>query len=442
MASSACVLLFDFPRRYDALAQKLEAEGYASLVAHDLAEARSLVRRADPDIAIVTGGDGAGMDAVPAVLAAARPETPLPLIVIEAAPVDEDVNRDGADAMIEFLVEPFSDVQLFSRLQSLSRLVTMQREMARRGETALRCGVERRVEVVEPEKVVGAQILILAGSDLNVAEIHAVLGRDAVLAVVDDPHTALSRLEGGTFDAVLVYASAKGFDWLRLSHSLRQNTQLYNLPLLVIADGGAYRDLDAAYEAGVTDMLRADTPADEIAFRTLSVVQMQRYRRAIQKLHREARDEAISDAPTGLYNRAFLLAHLEAQLGDAAGRDKALGLGYLEIADLVQVGERLGAEVVDRIVAQVGGLMGALIRGEDLAARFDAHRFCVVFPNTDEAQARQVLRRIAAVINNTTLEIPALEAPIGVHVATGCASRVGDETPAALTDRAKADLSD
>ncbi len=75
-------------------------------------------------------------------------------------------------------------------------------------------------------------------------------------------------------------------------------------------------------------------------------------------------------------------------------------------------------------------------------ARFDAHRFCVVFPNTDEAQARQVLRRIAAVINNTTLEIPALEAPIGVHVATGCASRVGDETPAALTDRAKADLSD
>jgi hypothetical protein len=53
-----------------------------------------------------------------------------------------------------------------------------------------------------------------------------------------------------------------------------------------------------------------------------------------------------------------------------------------------------------------------------------------------------VLRRLAAIVNVTTLEIPDLEAPIGVHVRSGCASSVADETAEALIERARADLSD
>ena len=131
MTSSARVLLFDSPRRYGDLAAKLEARGYASFVAHDIEDARNLVLAAHPDIAIVAGGDGGDRYAVPNALASARPSSPLPLIVIESEPVDEDVSRVGADAMTEFLAEPFNDVQLFSRLHALSRLVTMQQELAR-----------------------------------------------------------------------------------------------------------------------------------------------------------------------------------------------------------------------------------------------------------------------------------------------------------------------
>jgi two-component system cell cycle response regulator PopA len=277
---------------------------------------------------------------------------------------------------------------------------------------------------------------------LNVAEIHAVLGKEAALAVVEEAHVALSRLEDGTFDAVVLYASGPGSEWPGLCQRLRQNTQLYNLPVLVIAGPAVYRDVEPIYEAGATDVLRADTPVDEIAFRMLSLVRMQRYRRAMQKVYREIRDERTSDDLTGLYNCEFLTAHLAAEIRDAAQGDKALSLGYLETSDLDRVEESLGEAARRRIVQQLGGMVGALVRGEDLPARYAEDDICVVLPNTDETAARQVLRRIAAIVNVTTLDIPDIEAPIGVHVRSGCASALPDETAEALIDRARTDLSD
>ncbi|MDP6707290.1 MAG: diguanylate cyclase [Alphaproteobacteria bacterium] len=438
MASSARVLLLDPPHRYGDLAARIEAEGYASLVAHDIEEARSLLREAEPDIAIVAVE--VGTTELPDALSEIRSKAPMPLIVLESEPADEDVSRNGVDAMTEYLAEPFSDVELFSRLQALSRLVTMQAELVRRDATARACGVAGGIGVAPPDKVAGAQILIVAGPELNIAEIHAVLGKNAVLAVVEETHAARRRLEHGGFDAALIYAKSGHHGWLELCQGLRQNTRLYDLPVLVVADGGTYRELEAAYEAGVTDMLRLEMPVEEVAFRTLSAVRQQRYRRTIQRLCRECRHESTSDHLTGLYNRDFLLAHLDAEIDDAARWNKALSLGYVEVSDLAQVEESLNAAAGQRIVQQTGGLVGALVRGEDLPARYGDDSFCIVLPNTSESAARLVLRRVAAVINNTTLNVADTEAPIGVHVRTGCAELAGDETSAMLIEKARAGL--
>ena len=56
------------------------------------------------------------------------------------------------------------------------------------------------------------------------------------------------------------------------------------------------------------------------------------------------------------------------------------------------------------------------------------------------AEIQAVLRRIAAVINNTTLQIPDTQAPIGVHLRYGCTGLAGGHSATALIARARASL--
>lgn len=61
--------------------------------------------------------------------------------------------------------------------------------------------------------------------------------------------------------------------------------------------------------------------------------------------------------------------------------------------------------ICDRLIHQVGGIIGRLVRGEDLAARFRGDKFVVALPETAAEVAERVVQRIVGVVGNTEFAV-------------------------------------
>ena len=195
-----------------------------------------------------------------------------------------------------------------------------------------------------------------------------------------------------------------------------------------------------AYSAGYNDVLPASTEPDEIAFRVLNQVRQMRYRQSMQTVYRESRHAITSDNLTGLFTRGFLQAHLEAQLLAEEKADRPLAIAYLQLDTLASVNRLHGFAAGDQLLRQVGGMIGNLVRGEDLAARHRGDCFVIVMPGTTLADAHVVTGRITGVINASSFALPDVEETTSVHLSVACSERRMGDTPDALLRRVRREL--
>ncbi len=421
MSVTARVLVVASDEDYRAIDAQLGAHGYASRRAGD--------GGSRPDIAIVAQDQDAP--------SASGDDAPLPVLYIPSA--------DGLDTpseghgLSEYLSPTFSEIELLTRLRGLSRLATMREELERRMATTERFGVAAPTSTPPLGTVRDARVIVVADDDVNVASLHATLGREAALALVPDRHDALRRLERDEFDAVLTYVGDGGRDWLDLVHSLRGNARLYNLPILaVIAEND--EDLTSeAYRAGVNDVIDNRGSPNDIAFRVLNQVRQMRYRLALQTSLRQSRHATTTDSLTGLYSRGFLQAHLTTHL-EETDEDRPLSLAYMRLDTLAWANRALGHAAGDLLLRQVGGMIGNLVRGEDLAARFRGDEFVISMPDTTLADARVVTSRLCGVINSSSFALPGAETPLSVHLSVACIERVDGDSLESFLRRARREL--
>ncbi len=440
MHANARVLLYSDTDDAGNLAGKLEQHGFRPLPATSREDALRIVTGRFPDIAIVdaTRTDQGGQFRQD--LRDLSPEGSMPTIVIgttDAATADDD------GLQIEFLPAPFRDAELFSRLDTLARLVTMQGELALRSETSELYGVEAPAHVARPDRISDSRILLIADDDSQRGAVTDMITSQKSLVtavdVVTHPYEAIERLLQADFDAVVAVRGDDAEGLLNLCRDLRHHANLFNMPLLVLCHDGDATAHDQTYEAGASDVLDLSDAETRLLPRLEHLVKQQRYRQAMQEVYRESRHYAGNDALTGLFGHGYLHAHLQKQITECLARDKDLAIGFFDIAQMSGFNGEYGYVAGDRLLRQIGGAIGGLVRAEDLPARFGGDKFCVVLPDTDMASAAPVLHRIAGVINFTEFALPDVGEPVKVHLQTGCAGLQAGDTAENLIARARAD---
>lgn len=438
MHANARVLLYTDTDNAGDLADKLEQHGFQPLPATSRQDALRIVTGRYPDIAIVDAAANSEGARFRQDLRDLRPEGSMPTIVIGTA----DDAPDGG-LQTEFLPAPFRDAELFSRLETLARLVTMQGELSLRAETSQLYGLEAPMPVAQPDTVADSQILLIAtdaGQGRTITDMIAGPGDTTTkVETVAQPYEAIERLLAAPFDAVVALRDDDAESLLNFCGDLRNHANLFNMPLLVLSQGDDDTAHDQAYEAGASDVLDLADAGPRLLPRLQHLVKQQRYRRAMQDVYREGRHYAGNDALTGLFGHGYLHAHLQKQITECLARDKDLAIGFFDIAQMSGFNGEYGYVAGDRLLRQIGGAIGGLVRAEDLPARFGGDKFCVVLPDTDMASAAPVLHRIAGVINFTEFALPDVGEPVKVHLQTGCAGLQAGDTAENLIARARAD---
>ncbi len=104
--------------------------------------------------------------------------------------------------------------------------------------------------------------------------------------------------------------------------------------------------------------------------------------------------QALHDALTGLPNRAFLNERLTEVMEAASRSGQPVALALIDLDRFKDVNDTMGHHVGDAVLQDIATRLRGVLREWDLVARFGGDEFAVLLPNTGEADARAIARRL------------------------------------------------
>ena len=126
-------------------------------------------------------------------------------------------------------------------------------------------------------------------------------------------------------------------------------------------------------------ILKPINPA-ELKIRYQSILRSIEYKRSFLKV-------SVTDELTGLFNRKYLHARLEAEISRAKRYGTDLSCLLLDIDFFKAVNDMYGYDWGDILLKKIAEMLKAVIRKEDILTRYGDEEFLLVLPNTSEAQA-------------------------------------------------------
>lgn len=144
-------------------------------------------------------------------------------------------------------------------------------------------------------------------------------------------------------------------------------------------------------------------------------------------------EKTARDTLTGLFSRRFAEQVFEIQFEVSKRSDRPLVVLFIDLDRFKTVNDQFGHEAGDKVLATAGAKIRAVLRQQDIAARWGGEEFLVVLPNTDLAGADVVIDRLGRTGLGFRPDGVAQTASIGI------AERKRDHAPDA---RALADAAD
>ncbi|MGI9387616.1 MAG: diguanylate cyclase, partial [Methyloligellaceae bacterium] len=386
MTSAARVLIVgDSKTAQDDIAGALHQKGFESYTGDITQSAAELTGRRRPDIVILNMDSSEAQNNPRAFLALAQTLKESALasrMRIMLVGGERELSLNGeASAIDDLLLGPVQSTQICHRIKSLVRLNTMHEELVRRLNTSAKYGVDAPEPVAPPRQIDNAKVLFL-GDAASFGLAENAIAKKATLVGALTFTTAMDYLAREQFDMILMDVGGNPESGLTFVEELRRNSRMFNMPVLMLAEDRAIDSPKQAYESGVTDILLKPVAATELQMRAYTLIREQRFRGTLRHVYTAAKHFATNDSLTGLYNRGFLLEHLAQIIADTERTSQTFSLATFSIKNIEEINALMGYAGGDRVIRQIGEVIGYLVRGEDLATRYAGHKFVIVLPDT------------------------------------------------------------
>ena len=156
---------------------------------------------------------------------------------------------------------------------------------------------------------------------------------------------------------------------------------------------------------------------------------------ALRDVTNRYRALSITDSLSKLFNHAFFLEELQAQVIGARASGETLSLILLDIDDFKRHNDRYGHLEGDKVISALGLTIRSCVRGTDVACRYGGEEFTILLPDTALDVAERVAERIRIAFSSVVFE-PDPDTRVRVTVSLGVAELSDDETAQQILHRA------
>src|ERR1700723_2753521 len=309
--------------------------------------------------------------------------TDIPVVMVTALSDIADRLRGLEAGADDFLTKPVNDIALFARVRSLVRLKRMMEELRLREEICGRFGSDE------------------------------------------------------TFELIILSLSMPDGDPLRLVSQWRASESFRQLPILLLADEGELPRLAKGLDLGANDYLIRPVDRNELLARVRSQVRRKRLQDRLRENYRRSLSLALTDELTGLYNRRYVVAHLE-ELVARVNNDGATetSLMMFDVDHFKAVNDQFGHPGGDDALRQLADRALRGVRSIDLVARLGGEEFVVVMPETSLPAATMVAERLRRAVAGEPFFIHATSERQPITISIGVAVAQSGDTGDTLLQRA------
>lgn len=404
------------------------------------------IAKENPDVALVGVADGSGLDVI-RTLKRGPKSRHVPVVAVDVG-YDPNILRAcyeaGADDVFE---DDAEDTEILARLVPLVRLSGLEAELLRRARTASDFGisVDTRADVSLPQDEF--RLLVVGIGQDRFEAMCPMLRRTGIRYIAEpDPYRARSCLmdrDGGEFAGALVYvrggeAREKCAFFFR---SIRGDRRLFDLPIFVVAEDGAFNGAAEAYGQGASVVARTPVDCDFVDVHLRMLHRGRVLRRALGARLAGALGDKSADDLGSVYSMEFIQAHLK-RLGEtaaASGRESAAILFF--VPTIGEIAALYGDDNALRLRQQVADWLSGLVRVEDLVGRVGSDEFLMLLPQTAQNDADRVRRRVTGVLHQSEFGL-ADNLPVGieVYIQSALVTVAPGDTLGALVERASGRL--
>lgn len=135
---------------------------------------------------------------------------------------------------------------------------------------------------------------------------------------------------------------------------------------------------------------------------------------------RHAKKTAATDTLTGLYNRSVLDKTLGRLFAAAVREKKSISVLMIDMNHFKEANDRFGHHFGDLVLKEASTAMVGSLRDSDFIFRYGGDEFMLILPNTSEAGALRVAKKIKVKLDEVSLTTPKgsvfqdIEASIGI----------------------------
>ena len=432
--------------RTDRFSELLSENNCNAMVCPDVEQLMDEARTELPDMIIVDMDAESGFDGteVGERLRGDRETLSIPVVAWKEDPYPEVYDRALGVGFEDVYSGALRSDELCLRLHPIMRLSTQLAEMRRRTALARDFGADIPLKLdlaIEPEPY---SILVVACTEDQSKALAAAMGDRVTLSHCESPLFAKDILNDGRFDSAVIGLNDPGEvdDVLEFCDEVRNNPRLFNLPIVVLRAESVDLDAPTAMSHGASRLLSPTKAAMSQRYVLATLCNRQRLRWRIRDIIATTRTESTIDKKTGTYTFDFFRAYLDVLTAEAREWQRHVTLmsfNFEETAAAIR--EEFGAETADTLTRQVAQWICNLVRLEDVVAHYgEEAEFCVALPDTPLDVAESVMNRVAGILGYTDFALPDVFRPVDVSVTVGAAELEADDEPAALIDRARANL--
>ncbi|MHB8870050.1 MAG: GGDEF domain-containing protein [Thermoleophilia bacterium] len=141
------------------------------------------------------------------------------------------------------------------------------------------------------------------------------------------------------------------------------------------------------------------------------------------RLHDRAREMAITDGLTGLFDHRHFYEQFEMEMHRAGRYGLPLALVLLDVDYFKNYNDRVGHRGGDQVLRRLGALLRESARATDITARYGGEEFAVILPHTSHAEAMAYAERLRRAVQEEPFLEEAGQPGGTLSISIGVASR-------------------
>ncbi len=346
----------------------------------------------------------------------------IPVVMVTALTDATDRVRGLEAGADDFLSKPINDVALMARVRSLVRLKMMVDEWRIRENTASQFGFVGNKAILLNESFEKARVLVIEDKTFESEKFVDTLKHDEdVVMPVRSGEQGLALALQNDFDIIMLSLNLANEDGLRLCSQLRSHERIRQVPILLVGDETDMERIARGLEIGAHDYILQPVDRNELLARVRAQLRRKRYQDRLRANYEMSLALALTDSLTGIYNRRYLMVHLEKLLKKNFDAKKALCVLVLDIDNFKQINDAYGHGVGDEILKIFAERVPQRLRSFDLVARLGGEEFVVILPDVNLDMAIHVAERLRHGICDKSFKVSAPEGKIKVSVSIGAA---------------------